>query len=68
MRVPPQETCCQGQHTYVHAQQLLTALGAHPRGQRFARLGQELEAHAAQRWGAPVWQMHAWCACMHITS
>ena len=56
-----QETCCQGQHTYVHAQQMLGALAQHPNGARFRRLAQELELHAGKRWGAPVWQMHAWC-------
>ncbi|EIE24527.1 hypothetical protein COCSUDRAFT_40900 [Coccomyxa subellipsoidea C-169] len=56
------ETCCQGQHTYVHAQQILTELGQHPRGSRFRRLSQELEAHAAAQRGAIVWQMHAWFA------
>ncbi|BDA42837.1 Negative elongation factor D [Coccomyxa sp. Obi] len=56
------ETCCQGQHTYVHAQQILTELGQHPRGSRFRRLSQELEAHAAKQRGAIVWQMHAWFA------
>ncbi len=57
-----QETCCQGQHTYVHAQQMLTALAAHAKGARFKRLSQELEAHAALQQGPAVWQMHAWCA------
>ncbi|KAK9909351.1 hypothetical protein WJX75_000889 [Coccomyxa subellipsoidea] len=56
------ETCCQGQHTYVHAQQILTEVGQHPRGTRFRRLSQELEAHAAAQRGAIVWQMHAWFA------
>ena len=60
-----QETCCQGQHTYVHAQQILTELGQHMRGTRFRRLSQELEAHAAAQRGAIVWQMHAWCALLH---
>ena len=57
-----QETCCQGQHTYVHAQQMLTALGRHAKGARFQRLSQELELHAARARGAAVWQMHSWCA------
>lgn len=61
-----QETCCQGQHTYVHAQQILTEMGQHPRGSRFRRLSQELEAHAAKQRGAIVWQMHAWCACYRL--
>lgn len=56
-----QESCCQGQHTYVHAQQMLTALAAHANGARFKRLSQELEAHAATQQGPLVWQMHAWC-------
>lgn len=56
-----QESCCGGQHTYAHAQQMLTALGRHPRGARFRRLAQELEAHAAAAAGPVVWQMARWC-------
>lgn len=36
----PQESCCQSQHTYVHAQLLLRELARHPRGARFRRLSQ----------------------------
>ena len=52
-----QETCCQGQHTYLHAQQLLTHLGRHPKGARFRRLSQELQLHAASQRGPIVWRM-----------
>ena len=55
-----QETCCQGQHTYLHAQLLLTQLGRLPGGARFRRLSQELEAHAARAHGTIAWQMHFW--------
>ncbi|KAK9822993.1 hypothetical protein WJX81_003185 [Elliptochloris bilobata] len=55
-----QETCCGGEHTYAHAQQMLTALGRHPHGARFRRLAQELEAHATASAGPVVWQMARW--------
>ena len=61
-----QESCCGGQHTYAHAQQMLTALGRHPRGTRFRRLAQELEAHAAAAAGPVVWQMARWCVCCRL--
>ncbi len=41
---------------------MLTALGRLPRGARFRRLAQELEAHAAAQAGPVVWQMARWCA------
>ncbi len=53
-----QASCCDTQHTYAHAQQLLTRLGRHERGVRFQRLSQELEMHAATLHGAVVWRMH----------
>ncbi len=56
-----QESCCQGQHTYLHAQLMLTRLGRLPRGARFRRLSQELELDAAKQHGRIVWQMHFWC-------
>ena len=57
-----QESCCQGQHMYLHAQMMLTQLAQLPRGARFRRLSQELELHAAKLQGQIAWQMHFWCA------
>ena len=57
-----QESCCQGQHTYLHAQMMLTQLARLPRGARFGRLSQELELHAAKLYGQIAWQMHFWWA------
>lgn len=57
-----QESCCQGQHTYLHAQLLLARLGRLSGGARFGRLGQELEAHVAKQHGRIAWQMHFWWA------
>lgn len=57
------ESCCQSQHTYVHAQHLLTSLGRLEGGAVFWRLSQEIEAHAAlQHGGAKIWmlQVRAW--------
>ena len=55
-----QESCCQGQHMYLHAQMMLTQLARLPRGARFWRLSQELELHAAKLQGQIAWQMHFW--------
>ena len=44
---------------------MLTALGRHPRGARFRRLAQELEAHAAAAAGPVVWQMARWYASLN---
>ncbi len=55
-----QESCCQGEHTYLHAQLMLTQLARLPGGARFRRLSQELELHAAKPQGHVVWQMHFW--------
>ncbi len=52
------DSVCPSQHTYVHAQLLLQALGARPWGGRFRRLSQALEAHAAAKHGVVVWQMY----------
>jgi hypothetical protein len=57
-----QESCCQGQHIYLHAQLMLTRLGRLPGGTRFRRLRQELELDAAKHHGHISWQMHFWCA------
>ncbi|GAB4822406.1 hypothetical protein N2152v2_009452 [Parachlorella kessleri] len=54
------DSCCQSQHTYVHAQLLLRELSRHPRGARFRRLSQELELHAAAQQGGVVWRMRQW--------
>lgn len=56
-----QESCCQGQHTYLHAQLMLTRLGRLPGGARFRRLSQELELDAAKQHGHIAWQIHFWC-------
>ncbi|KAL3163166.1 hypothetical protein ABBQ32_009574 [Trebouxia sp. C0010 RCD-2024] len=53
------EICCNSQHTYAHAQQLLQSLGAHPNGARFKRLSQDMEVYAAEKLGYPIaWKMH----------
>ncbi len=57
-----QESCCQGQHMYLHAQMMLMQLARLPRGARFRRLSQELELHAAKLKGQIAWQMHFWWA------
>lgn len=57
-----QESCCQGQHMYLHAQMMLTQLARLPRGARFRRLSQELELHTAKLQGQIAWQMHFWWA------
>jgi len=52
------EACTASQHTYAHAQQLLTRLASRQGGATFRRLSQELEAAAATRHGgAKVWAM-----------
>lgn len=54
-----QDICCNSQHTYAHAQQLLQSLGAHPQGARFKRLSQDMEVNAAEKLGHPIaWKMH----------
>lgn len=54
------DSCCQSQHTYVHAQLLLRELARHPAGARFRRLSQELELAAAAAQGGMVWRMRQW--------
>ncbi|KAI8463314.1 MAG: TH1 protein [Monoraphidium minutum] len=52
------EACAASQHTYAHAQHVLSHLSAHAGGGVFRRMGQELEAAAAARHGgAKVWAM-----------
>lgn len=54
-----QDICCNSQHTYAHAQQLLQSLGAQPQGARFKRLSQDMEVYAAEKLGHPIaWKMH----------
>ena len=54
-----QEICCNSQHTYAHAQQLLQSLGAQPQGARYKRLSQDMEVYAAEKLGHPIaWKMH----------
>ena len=54
-----QDICCNSQHTYAHAQQLLQPLGAQPQGARFKRLSQDMEVYAAEKLGRPIaWKMH----------
>lgn len=52
------EACAVSQHTYAHAQHVITHLATRQRGAVFHRLSQELEAAAvARHGGATVWAM-----------
>lgn len=42
------DSCCQAVHTYIHAQQMLAVLVAHPAGGAFRRVSQHLQLQAAR--------------------
>ncbi len=52
-----QESTCQGEHTYLHAQQLLSHLSRSPNGSIFRRMSEDLESHAARTHGGAVWRL-----------
>lgn len=59
------ESCVDSQHTYVHAQQLLTSAACWLGGAVFRRLSQEVEAKAtAHHGGAKVYQLQV---CRRLT-
>ncbi|KAK9864357.1 hypothetical protein WJX84_002228 [Apatococcus fuscideae] len=51
------ESVCQGEHTYVHAQHLLSHLSRTANGSIFRRISQDLESHAARLHEGAVWRL-----------